>query len=201
MVAACHGRATGHAVMPERRWYSRPLGAHSSAGERPLHTREVAGSIPAAPIDESAGNGVLSILRPAPSRGRESDLEPFWNRSSRLLAAKPTRGRDHRLTTASLEVTGRDGSAESNAPGMAVASACRPRFAVAGTRTLGGALPTRRSQWLLPLRRAGGQARFMLGQLAGFRPAVARGAAVCGRLLRVQRRAQRPRRRRGRLRG
>jgi hypothetical protein len=37
--------------------------AHSSAGERPLHTREVPGSIPGAPTTrEPAGNGGLSLI-------------------------------------------------------------------------------------------------------------------------------------------
>jgi hypothetical protein len=35
-------------------------GARSSAGERPLHTREVAGSIPAAPTTETPGNRLFS---------------------------------------------------------------------------------------------------------------------------------------------
>ena len=40
---------------------SSPLGAHSSAGERPLHTREVPGSIPGAPIGtrRPSGNGLV----------------------------------------------------------------------------------------------------------------------------------------------
>src|ERR1051326_5046400 len=68
-------------------------GAHSSAGERPLHTREVRGSIPRAPIAESPGGprfrsggtkaasgrralGVEPDERPAAERADRSDREP-----------------------------------------------------------------------------------------------------------------------------
>jgi hypothetical protein len=44
------------AVAANRVGYSRDVGAHSSAGERSLHTREVPGSIPGAPMTSDPGS-------------------------------------------------------------------------------------------------------------------------------------------------
>jgi hypothetical protein len=46
--------------------------AHSSAGERSLHTREVPGSIPGAPTEEQAANGSLQWAPPFADRAAEA---------------------------------------------------------------------------------------------------------------------------------
>jgi hypothetical protein len=69
-------------------WFAAKLtlpGAHSSAGERPLHTREVPGSIPGAPIRKALENRSFRV-KPSTGtglgehdgerRGSESDIAP-----------------------------------------------------------------------------------------------------------------------------
>jgi hypothetical protein len=54
------------------RLFSNRSGAHSSAGERPLHTREVAGSIPAVPMRKPPETGAFPLppaATPAPKNG------------------------------------------------------------------------------------------------------------------------------------
>jgi hypothetical protein len=65
------------------------LGAHSSAGERPLHTREVAGSIPAAPITEHVVTGIwlnhaVQVCQNCRERASGADLGA--DLGSRLIA-------------------------------------------------------------------------------------------------------------------
>jgi hypothetical protein len=55
------------------------LRAHSSAGERPLHTREVAGSIPAAPIIK------------APRRAARIEAPPTWDADARDTGSRRPR--------------------------------------------------------------------------------------------------------------
>src|SRR5438270_2509776 len=63
--------------------YPRPAGAHSSAGERPLHTREVPGSIPGAPI---LGNGLVKPFFPTPRAAC-----PFYVQARADVILKPAR--------------------------------------------------------------------------------------------------------------
>src|SRR5437588_7027555 len=50
--------------MTARGQYNRPPRARSSVGERSLHTREVAGSKPAAPIEKSPAKAAVSFTAP-----------------------------------------------------------------------------------------------------------------------------------------
>src|SRR5437588_3429086 len=68
----------------------RSSGAHSSAGERPLHTREVPGSIPGAPTEKG----------PARSEEHTSELQSHSDLVCRLLLEKKkTKRRTHLTNT------------------------------------------------------------------------------------------------------
>src|SRR5262249_20799607 len=72
------------------RRYPRSPRARSSAGERPLHTREVAGSIPAAPTERAPVTGGFSLGAGLAHRPRRSAMEAIWKRRP---SRKSTKGR------------------------------------------------------------------------------------------------------------
>src|SRR5436190_22713022 len=84
---------------------SSALGARSSVGERSLHTREVAGSKPAAPIAEMPANAVVSRWPKLASRTRaQAEKRP----SARFC---PNRHSDVRKTPCSIERVSRPAGA------------------------------------------------------------------------------------------
>ena len=86
----------GASVFLETATLSHP-GARSSAGERPLHTREVAGSIPAAPIAQPGrfrphpGSGFGPVVAPVVTLPRDRPLKREAPRSPEALRSGPDR--------------------------------------------------------------------------------------------------------------
>jgi hypothetical protein len=76
-------------------WFAAKLtlpGAHSSAGERPLHTREVPGSIPGAPTKKGPGDGVFLFSGTATKGGVAAALQAARVHGDRIVVPLSTNG-------------------------------------------------------------------------------------------------------------